>query len=156
MRYRFYADAQFYTAIDHDPSTFAPAGTPTFTLNGLHGGGIYTYGGSRGRSWYWNPTVRPFSAQASEWRFVRIEQLTATSFAIPLRSLDGGSPGDVSCLANIVVGNSTTPWSFSRQNEHAAPRTCSSTVMFRLSTVDAFCTESAGLSVRGNQAPTIP
>jgi subtilase family serine protease len=155
VRYRVYAATTFYTDVSMmTPVTFAPAGSQRFTLGGLHGGGIYyvavvaedALGG-------WNPAVRSVSAQASIGALGEASQLTAISSSNSI-ALGWAPPGQVDAFLSryhLYVNGDTNPVVLEKTatNFIATGLQAATGYAFRLCTVDAFGTESAGLYLPG-------
>jgi hypothetical protein len=154
VRYRIYAGSSFYTDVSAmTPIDFAPAGTMERTVGGLHGNGIYYMAVvAEDAIGQWNPTVRSVSAQASIGALGEVQNLTVTSLSNSLQFTWTTPPQVDAFLAryNVYFGGATNPAVLPKTatNYLAGSLQPATGYSFRISTVDTFGTESAGLTLQ--------
>jgi hypothetical protein len=153
VRYRVYAGSSFYTDVSAmTPYAYVPAGTFQYTVRGLHGGAIYYLAVvAEDASGNWNPTVRSVSAQASIGALGDVQNLAATCASNSLHFTWMPPPQVDAFLAhyNVYFNGATNPVpvSSSSVTYDATNLQPATAYPFRISTVDTFGTESAGVSL---------
>ena len=152
-RYRIYAGLLFYTDVSAmTPLESVPAGTFRHTVTGLHGNSIYYMAvvaeDALGHS---NSTVYARSAQASIGALGEVLNLAVASFTNALL-FTWTAPAQVEGFLahyNLYFNGATNPVVLAKTatNYTATGLQPTTGYSFRLSTVDAFGTESAGVSL---------
>ena len=153
VRYRVYSGPAFFTDVSTmEPHDYVPAGTSRFTVRGLFGGSIYYMAvvaedalGNR------NSTVRSVSVKASISALGDVRNLLVASGRDSLR-FTWSAPEQVDAFLaryHLYLGESANPIALpSSATSYEAPGLQPATAYpFRLSTVDTFGTESAGVTL---------
>src|SRR6185436_7318626 len=130
--------------------SYAPAGTPFHTVEDLLGGNIfYVAVVAEDAGGNWNPTVRAVSAKASIGALGEVLNLAVTSFSNSLQ-FTWSAPEEVDAFLahyHVYLGSNPNPVALgSTATIYSASGLLPATgYPFRISTVDTFNTESAGI-----------
>lgn len=153
VRYLVYVGTSFFTDVSTlSPYQTVPAGTFHCTVHGLYGGDIYYVAvvavGALGN---FNPTVRAASAQASIGALGDVQNLRVTSASNSL-AFTWTPPTEVDAFLahyNIYFNGATdpTPLVATATSYNATELQFATGYPFRISTVDTFGNESAGVSL---------
>ncbi|MCI0541755.1 MAG: hypothetical protein L0Z50_41690, partial [Verrucomicrobiales bacterium] len=153
VRYRIYRGNSFFdSVVGMEPAGFAPSGVSQHTFGGLHGGAIYYVAVvAEDLLGNFNPVVRSVSGKASIGALGEVRELTVASFADALHFAWLAPEQEDAFLSkhHVYFNGSATPIILpaaarSYQATGLQPATGYS---FRISTVDTFGTESAGVLI---------
>ena len=151
VRYRIYVGSSFYTDVSAiTPYEYVSAGTFRHTVHGLYGGAIYYLAVvAEDALGNWNPTVRSVSAQASIGALGDVQNLAVTCSSNALH-FTWSPPAQVDAFLaryNVYFNGSTNPvvLAATATSYDATGLQPSTGYPFRISTVDTFGTESAGV-----------